>query len=454
MATVPARVLWVTYDFPPRQAAGAFRPIKLYKYLDHHKYRIEFLTSPAESYAAGERLLDGIEPAPIVHRARGLPADRFLEPLERLLARLGLGSGASARGPLWKRAGYRLALSSVFPDKHAIWGCMAALRAYALHRRRPFDAIYTTSHPESAHLPGLLLRRLGVPWIADYRYGGPLWTTNLHARRPTLWNPRRYLAWQRRVLEGADIVVTQSETLRRDFSTAFDLDDTRILTVPNGYDEDDFAGFDGLAAPFTRRPGELHLVHVGGDWFADQSNVAALCTLLRDLKAEVGGNDVVLHALGVDILPGAGVERGFRYVYHGPKPHAQVFPFLAHADAFLLSTMARTGDDRSITGFLPSKLWEYLRAGKPILWMGPQDDAWRNAQECGAVVYLGQLGAPVAITAADVLSAIRAGVPGKDRAFTHQWDRRAALFTGALDRALHRGTGLTRDGTSNRDWQT
>src|SRR6185503_486907 len=40
----PIRILWVTFDFPPRMSSGAYRPIKVYKYLDPAVCRIDFVT--------------------------------------------------------------------------------------------------------------------------------------------------------------------------------------------------------------------------------------------------------------------------------------------------------------------------------------------------------------------------------------------------------------------------
>ena len=431
----PRRLLWVTYDFPPRQAAGAFRPVKLYKYLDKSDLTIEFLTSRAESFAGGEHMLDDVQPKPLVRRAGGIALDRVFELPKRLLVRAGLAS--PAKRSLWERLGYRLVLPLAFPDKHVLWGLCAALRALVLHLRRRFDAIYTTSHPESAHLPGMLLHLLGVPWIVDYRYGGPLWTTTLSVGHKSLWGARIALAYQRYVLRHADVVIVQSETIREQFMVRFSLPPAAITALPNGYDEDGFSDFGHGPAPFARAAGELHLLHVGGDWYPDAGHIANLLDLCKRL-AQDSAAEVVLHAVGVDILGHTPLppQAGVRYAYHGPQPHAEVIRYLAAADAFVLSTMAGTHSGQSIVGFLPAKLWEYLRAGKAILWMGPQDDAWRYAEECGAVIYLGTLGSPLSLAVAEVRAAIAAGAVHKQRASSHDWRSRAAAFNTILKRAL------------------
>jgi len=429
----PHRLLWVTYDFPPRQAAGAFRPVKLYKYLDKSALAIEFLTSRAESFAGGEHMLDDVHPKPVVRRAGGVALDRLFDAPQRLLTRFGLAS--PHKRSLWERLGYRLVLPLAFPDKHVLWGLCAALRALGMHVRQRFDAIYTTSHPESAHLPGILLHLLGVAWVVDYRYGGPLWTTTLSAGRKSLWSARLALAYQGYVLRHADFVIVQSETIREQFLARFGLDPAGIAALPNGYDEDGFRDFGAGPAPFTRAPGEMHLLHVGGDWYPDASHISNLLDLCARLASDSGAA-VVLHTVGVDILGKTALPAGLRYDYHGPQPHAEVIRYLAAADAFILSTMAGTDSGQSIVGFLPAKLWEYLRAGKAILWMGPKDDAWRYAEECGAVIYLGALGSPLSPPVAEVREAISSGARNRHHAHNHDWRSRAAAFNSLLKRAL------------------
>ena len=430
-----ARLLWVTYDFPPRQAAGAFRPVKLYKFLDKSRVDIEFLTSRAESFAGGKHMLDDVHPTPVTHRAGGTPIDRLFEGLKTRLATLGLAR--PGRRALWERIGYRLVLPCAFPDKHVLWGLRSALRALWIHLRQPLQIIYTTSFPESAHLPGILLHLLGVRWVVDYRYGGPMWTTALVFGRKSLWGGRLALAFQAYVLRHADLVITQSETLRENFIARFALDPARVAALPNGYDEDGFVDFGRQAPPFTRVQGELHLLHLGGDWYPDASQLANLDDLLTRLANDTGVK-VIVHALGVDIF-GARREltpSAYEYVFHGVVPHAEALTYLAAVDAFILSMIAETAGQGSVAGWLPAKLWEYLRAGKAILLMGPRDDAWRYAEACGAAIYLGAAGAPLHLPAAQVRAVIDAGASHPERAHDHKWSTRALAFDALLERVL------------------
>ena len=66
------------------------------------------------------------------------------------------------RAGLGRRLYGWFALSTYVPDHLFIWGWCAALKGLWLHLRHRYDVVYTTSFPESAHLPGLLLNAVGV----------------------------------------------------------------------------------------------------------------------------------------------------------------------------------------------------------------------------------------------------------------------------------------------------
>src|SRR5262249_46810073 len=95
----------------------------------------------------------------------------------------------------------------------------------------------------------------------------------------------------------------------------------------------------------------------------------------------------VLHALGSDVLA-AGAHRAacVEYRHHGVVVHHDVPSYLVAADCYLLSTW--TTSNGGVKGFIPSKLWEYLRAGAPILTTGPKDEVWSIVEDAGVGVHM------------------------------------------------------------------
>src|SRR5262245_58246807 len=171
-----ARIAWITFDFPPRQSSGVFRAIKIYKYLDKSRFEVDFIThGTARRFNAAvhdDTLLGEVHPTPAVYRVPTIILHDFLPALR---ARFGRGA-KSARGqsPVTavvsnqspatsnRRTGIGktlygwFALSTYVPDHLFIWGWSAAFKSLWLHLRHRYDVVYTTSYPESAHLPGLV----------------------------------------------------------------------------------------------------------------------------------------------------------------------------------------------------------------------------------------------------------------------------------------------------------
>jgi hypothetical protein len=64
------RVLWISFDFPPRLSSGVFRTIKLYKYLDKRSFEVDFVTHGdarrLQHAVSDESLLADLNPLPRV----------------------------------------------------------------------------------------------------------------------------------------------------------------------------------------------------------------------------------------------------------------------------------------------------------------------------------------------------------------------------------------------------
>ena len=171
---MPRSILIVAQHAPPSPLVGARRPAALAKELGRRGHRVTILTSLASG--AGP-----IEGAATI-RSRDLLSTRLNWRRESLQAMQG------ARPGRYREASPLQSL--VVPDLSLItWLPFLLPRALqAAAALRP-DCVITTGPPQSAHLVGLVLRRRGVPWIADLRDGWtfdpphPPWPSRC-ARRP------------------------------------------------------------------------------------------------------------------------------------------------------------------------------------------------------------------------------------------------------------------------------
>ena len=476
----PARVLWVTFDFPPRLSSGVFRPIKIYKYVDKRRLSIDFVThgraARFENSVVDESLLTELDPptrvvrvaTPVLHDillamaarlkrlVRGLRHDRTAATSAEISGVTAVEPSTAAPSKKADKRGtfsgiYRwVAMSLYFPDHLFLWGYLATVTALWMHVRHSYDVIYTTSYPESAHLPGVLLHMFGVPWVADYRYGGPLWVKKLVGFDKPDRRQRLDLWFQRMVMHRADRVITQSEPMRADFSRIFGLDPSKIDVIPSGYDDEDFtrAGKGHEHAPFVHDDVSVHMLHVGvmeGTTTRDRLALArALGAVDDELRA--AGRRLVLHAVGKHIFDDAMRQTvRFEYVHHGTIVHCELPPYLLSADCYLLSTFTTTTGHDGVRGFIPGKLWEYLRAGKPIVMVGPKDASWSIIEEAGVGLHMDIEQAPP-LPAGALQQAITVPRPLHWKVPSYSWQARALSLqrvflqvTGAAPGAPHKG---------------
>src|SRR4030095_3813125 len=134
---------------------------------------------------------------------------------------------------------------------------------------------------------------------------------------------------------------------------------------------------------------EIHLLHMGtleGAGDAERVEIGHTLDALGPRMPD-RGRSLVVHALGSDVLDGqaAGAVH-LDYRHHGVVVHRQIPSYLLAADCYLLSTW--TTSNGGVKGFIPSKLWEYLRAGRPIVATGPKDEVWTIVEDAGVGLQL------------------------------------------------------------------
>jgi glycosyltransferase involved in cell wall biosynthesis len=353
----------------------------------------------------------------------------------------GRRSDRGARRSL-SQAIYRwFAISTYFPDHLFLWGWSAALKSLALHLRRRYEVIYTTSYPESAHLAGLVLAMCGVKWVADYRYGGPMWIKDVVGFEKPRLRERLDHLYQRCVLRKADCVIAQSDRLRDDFCRVFDLDPDRVIVIPSGYDEADFELPSATPAPFSKAESDLHLLHVGTLEGVGEHERTLILEALNELSTALRdrGCSLVVHAVGSDLFrPDQSAAIRFPYRHYGVVLHREVPSYLRAADCYLLSTMTTSHGD--VKGFIPSKLWEYLRAGRPVMTVGPKDEVWRILEEAGVGLHVtlnGDRAASAEGLADRLLHRVRTQKPLHSSVRRYSWESRARTLQSVFHRLVH-----------------
>lgn len=380
------KLLLVAHHFPPMGGAGVQRALKFARYLGEHGVEVTVLAGDDPGYLQDASLLAELPSAVAVHRVAHRTA------LQRLLAWRGRAAPGAAPAAGGGDARLRDALLAAWaavqwPDERGGWARAALASGRRLLGAQRFDLVMSSAPPFAAHaLARRLAREAGLPWVADYR---DLWADN-----PGYAAPRWRRALDRRIearwLRDAAGVVAVTPSWQRRFAArlAASAPACPVVWIPNGYDEADFPASAAPVAPVAPvADGVLRLVHAGS-FYGPRDPASLLAALDRCLAQHAGAPRLRLRLVGAVGSRFDAALAGFDARHPGVVervpyvPHAQALAEMRAADALLLvvgaaGRAARLGDTRAVVaGTLPGKLFEYLRAGPPVLLLGdPQGDA-------------------------------------------------------------------------------
>jgi len=366
---VSRSILFAAYFYPPCPDAGAHRPAAMVKYLRRLGHRVTVLTTAA--YGRG-----GEEESDEVVRAADLQLVRArIRGRDHVQAMYETDTYSPRPHPLSR---------VLVPEPLVLaWLPFALPRALRLHRSHRFDAVITTSPPESAHLIGRALQRRGTAWIADVR---DAWNFEpLRPSFPTGAQRRLDERLERRLLGAADAVTSVSRPAADDLR---DRVGATVELLPNGWDPELAPSLDDPAreqAEGTLDPDRVSLVYTGrfGSYGRDPRPLiealrrlaASDPELAERLELVVAGpcTEEERALLGTDVAPA-------RISVVGSLPRDRALALQRAADALLL--IAAPGR----TQLANLKLFEYLAAGRPIVALAGGTEAGRIVSETGGEV--------------------------------------------------------------------
>lgn len=332
-------VLFIDYFFPP--LAGDYRGAAFAKLFPEFGWK-PIVLSAAESVTYGKDyyLLNEIPKDLEIHRVP------HREPSE-----------------VWQSFRRKLKLAWDFPDYYRTWYSPACEEGRKILHEHEVDLIYSASPTYTAAFVAMKLsREFNVPWVADFLDG---WAVNDFLDREydrilreplRSFHKRRIRCAERAILKSADRVVVIHEHVKERWCKLHDLDDSAISVITDGYDESIFDGLTGRSL-YIDRP---TITFLGSYYWQFKDAILEFARAVNEIErtAElifVGRAAGPVHMMNL---------RNSTCIL--PVSRRTAIEFALGSD-FLFLVMP------PYAKWTPTKTYDYLRIGKPILALVPRD---------------------------------------------------------------------------------
>jgi len=333
------RILMIAYHFPPLAgSSGIQRTLRFAKYLPEFGWEPLILTVHPRAYErTSSDLLSELPSDTVIIRAPALDTARHLS------------FGGRYPGFLAR------------PDRWISWLPGATLWGMAMIRRYRPDVIWSTYPIATAHLIGAALHKhSGLPWVADFR--DPM-AQDGYPADPRVWQSFKQIE-ERTTREATLCTFTTPGTVRL-YSERYPQAANRFKVIENGYDEETFAGLTPGGAPLN--PGKTTLLHSGIVYPSERDPTQFLQAIRGLIDAgHISADQLMVRfraSMHEDLLSALADKLGLKNCIEllPPIPYKEALDEMMRADLLLIIQASNCNDQ------IPAKLYEYMRAGRPIL---------------------------------------------------------------------------------------
>ena len=355
------KVLIVTYYWPPSGGSGVQRWLKFVKYLqefgiepivftvDDPKYPIQDSTLKSEIPKGITVLKQPIwEPNNLLNffkKNKTQESAGFLNP----------NPSFTGKVLQYIRANYFI------PDARKFWvkPSISFLEKYLADNK--VDAIITTGPPHSLHLIGLALKnKLNIKWVSDFR---DPWTEIDYFEQLPLTKKAKKLhaGLEEKVLRNSDAVLVIGKTMKEKFQQF----SNSIHVLTNGYDTKE-------KEPETKLDSRFTITHIGlmnadrnpySFWKAIHEICLENANFAKDYQIQLVGK------VALEVIELIKKNQLKNIVETGYLSHEKVKEYQSKSQVLLLAV----NKVKSAKGIITGKIFEYLKANRPILAIGPED---------------------------------------------------------------------------------
>jgi hypothetical protein len=372
-------VVMIAYGFPPEGNAGVYRPLRFVRQLPKMGWAASVISAiPSQYERYDPQLLSMVPSETEVLRVKGYDqwqafqswrARRTQNPKDGVPAHTREAKHSHVRS--WIRETVHNAEACWYhPDMTQPWIPIAVEETVKLCERIGAKVMWATAPPVSSFcVAERASRRTGVPYVLDFRDPMTIVPTDFESIRPA-WAVRLDRRRMFRLLQGAQAVIFRHAMDAECFWRAYPkaMEAGSIHLIPNGYEGE----VEDLA---VEKREKCRLVYIGTLW---PYRYDTLLQALRSLKQTDPGQAKQLSILFVgdnaEVVCNEAHDLGISEMIEvkGFTKQAQLVGLLRQADALLV-----LGQIPTIRGYelrSPSKLFSYLKAGRPIVGILPSDE--------------------------------------------------------------------------------
>jgi hypothetical protein len=360
------KVLFITYYWPPAGGIGVLRCLKIAKYIREFGWEPVIYTAKDAQYSVlDESNFKHVHPDTTILRHPIIEPFNFYKmitgrkkdaPLLNVLNANEGKTGLMHAISVWVRSNFFI------PDARSLWIGPSVKFLLKYLKENSVDAIFTDGPPHTnTMIANIIKEKTGIPWLADFQ---DPWTQVDYYQllKLTKWADRKHRRMEQRVFKNADKITIVSPSWKRDLES---IGAKNVGVIPWGYDEEDF---DGEQVEPDKKFLISHLGLLGSD-----RNPDLLFRVICELCVEEPGfkDAIELRLIGsVDfsVKEAAGKFNVLEYVkFESQIPRKESLRLMRKSQLLLL--LLNKADNAQ--GRIPGKLFEYMRAGRPILCFGP-----------------------------------------------------------------------------------
>ena len=329
------------------------------------------------------------------HLLKGIRVLSISSPIDRTFrseSQLGTPSGKGGRSRQGAPAPWIAALDRQFPVD--TWLPLFAAKFGTMLRQAAEvnpQVVWATGNPWSGLVAGQWLsKRLGVPYIADFR--DPWTLSEVHTREKWAWVQRIDKRAERRVVAGADVLMFQTRRLADAYRERYARLDPATVVIGNSFDPDVFDDPISVESRFNREdvlldPSSMLRIGFFGR-FRAISPAAPIMDVLVELRKRQASlvERVCVHSFGPLSETDAAQARTHglegQFVCEDPVPLERALSTLRRFDLLLVIT------DMHPRHVVPAKIFEYLAVGRPMLSLSPNLEVGEMLQRTGTGVQI------------------------------------------------------------------